>query len=142
MSILGIGGSIRAIEAATEILLDLDAVKDVIAILDDSIAEIEAKPVEPIPANAFGSSDTALELGHHTVLARETVVEALQDVMAGLRVYADNIVAYQKDTFGTDETVSTTVAPLQAGIDCMDGAFRAQNQAPTRCVAPSGSEAG
>jgi hypothetical protein len=125
-----------------EMVVDGVKVSQVIKILEDSITEIKDEPVESIAPGSFGSLPAATDLGHHTTLARDTVLEALEDVLSGLRVYADNVESYRKDAFGIDEEVSTAnVAPLQVATDCIGGGFADQNnESAPQCVVPGGSD--
>ncbi|NHC24535.1 hypothetical protein G6553_15300 [Nocardioides sp. IC4_145] len=137
MSILGLD-----VAGLIEMAVDSIKVNQVIEILEDSIEDIKARPVEAIAPGSFGNLPAATELGHHTTLARDTVLEALEDLLAGLRIYAENVDSYRKDVFVTDEEVSTAnVQPLQVATDCIGGSMADQNNASApQCVAPSGSE--
>lgn len=124
-----------------EMVVDSVKVNQVIDILEESITEIKDRPVEPIPPGSFGNLPAASELGHHTTLARDTVLEALEDVLAGLRVYAENVDSYRKDVFATDEAAAPPLARLEVGTDCIGGTMADQNNlAAPQCVAPGGSD--
>ncbi|MEV7428466.1 MULTISPECIES: hypothetical protein [unclassified Nocardioides] len=139
MSVFGIdlSGLLEQIDMA----VDSQRVDEVISLLNASIDDIKARPVEPVSPAAFGNLGTAAMLGQHTTLARDTVVEALEDVVTGLQVYAENVDAYRKDAFATDEVVGASFTPLQAGTDCAGGDFADQNR-PTapQCTVPGGSD--
>jgi hypothetical protein len=137
VSVLGLD-----VDGAMQMVVDAVKINQVIDFLEKSVEDIKAKQVEPIAPGSFGNLPTATELGHHTTLARDTVIEAIQDVIAGLKVYAENVDSYRKDVFVTDEEVSTVnVAPLQVATDCITGTMAAQNSASaSQCVAPGGSE--
>jgi len=133
----GLAGLVEQVELA----VDSQKVTEVIGILEESVTEIQQRPVEPIAPASFGTLPAATDLGHHTALARDTVVEALQDVLAGLRVYADNVDNYRRDVIGTDEVVGTSFAPIRSATDCIGGGFADQNdRSLPQCTVPGGSD--
>ncbi|GGO70804.1 hypothetical protein [Nocardioides deserti] len=134
--------SILGLDRLIDMAVDAIQVNQVIEFLEESVEDIKARPVESISPGSFGNLPAATELGHHTTLARDTVIEAIQDVITGLKTYAENVDSYRKDVFATDEEVSTVnVAPLQVATDCITGTIADQNSSSApQCVAPGGSE--
>ncbi|MBC9734737.1 hypothetical protein [Nocardioides marmotae] len=138
-----IGGALGAVmTAAQQVVVDATSAAEVISLLDETIGEIKERDVVGVGETSFGTLPSASTLAHHTELARQTIVEALVDLKAGLRVYAENVDAYRKDQFGTDGLVaSENITPIEAGIDCVTGDVAAQNDlAAPQCVAPGGSD--
>lgn len=144
MFIADLSGSYGSVVSTVkDVVVDAQSAADVIALLDETIDEIRADRVRTVGATAFGTLSSATALAHHTQLARDAIVESLVDLRAGLRVYADNVAAYRKDVYGTDDAVAAdNIAPLQAGIDCTSGDVAAQNDsAAAQCTVPGGSDA-
>jgi hypothetical protein len=54
---------------------------------------------------AFGQSPIGLDLDAQTATAHQHVVEALEEMMAGLEGYAANVEKFGNDIFGLDEEV-------------------------------------
>ncbi|MDN4172645.1 hypothetical protein QWY28_06815 [Nocardioides sp. SOB77] len=141
---LDISGALGAVmTAAQEVVVDAASAAEVISMLDETIGDIREDRLLAVGETSFGTLASASTLAHHTELARQTIIESLVDLKAGLQVYADNVNAYRNDQFGTDGLVaSENIAPLEVGIACVTGDVPAQND-PTaaQCVAPGGSDA-
>ncbi|WP_435748138.1 hypothetical protein [Nocardioides sp. SYSU DS0663] len=100
-----------------EVVVDPEAVHDVLSVLDDCIDRVDPQQVQQIPSTAFGSTAAAVELGEHTALAREAVVESLTRIRTGLGIYRENVHAHQRDVTGADEAAVSGVLPLTIALE-------------------------
>jgi hypothetical protein len=64
-----------------------------------------------VGAAVFGGSDTGQLLEHHTSVAHQHVADALHEMVAGLRGYAENLDGFAKALTETDEQAAADLTP-------------------------------
>lgn len=108
---------IPAVGAVTGLLSDLavsaQTIADIKDILNRNIQDLEARPMDRTATSAFGESYWGGELGHHTSVAERHVVQAINDLVAGLSGYRDSVEWAWRHLDDTDGDVSgslTTIA--------------------------------
>ena len=77
--------------------------------LDDNRTMLHGSRPHSLAGGAFGGSPTGVDLGAQTATAHQHVVEALEEMMAGMEAYATNVVRFADDMTGTDEDIQATL---------------------------------
>ncbi|MEI5673448.1 MULTISPECIES: hypothetical protein [Nocardioides] len=97
---------------------------------------------QPVNASAgkFGGSGAGANLDHHASTAHQHVVEALNEMVAGLQNFHLGVRDFGRFVVDADDTAQVDTTRIQqrtdAALDCAGGTdFR--NQQPTTCAAPS-----
>ena len=88
--------------------------------LDSSRADVEnASDLHPVGGRSFGDLPEALELAEHTRKARETVVEALQDMVAGLSGYREAVDKMVQETREVEHDTISSLRRLEQAESCV-----------------------
>lgn len=121
-------------EVFTGINLSESLVADVMTMLDESAEEVQAARPRPLDASAYGGSDTGgRRLATNASLARQAIVDEMSALVAGLRGYRANIVAWQQDTLDIDTASAERMRSLEAATECI--------VATAGCSLPTGDDA-
>ena len=98
--------------------------------LDTSRAEVEnASDLHPVGGRSFGDLPEALELAEHTRQARETVVEALQEMVTGLAGYRDAVTKMVQETREVEQDAISSLRRLEQAQSCVvTPSFSAPNE--------------
>ena len=79
--------------------------------LEENASSIhDGKPTN-VAAGVFGGSDAGQLMEHHTTIAHRHVADALQEMVAGLRGYAENLNGFAKDVSETDLQAAADLTP-------------------------------
>ena len=109
------------IAAAAGLLADLavsaQTIADIKEILARNIEDLEAKPLDRTSQSAFGQSYWGGQLGHHTSIAERHVVEAIQDLVAGLDGYRASVEWAYAHIEETDGGVGGSMNNITVQID-------------------------
>ena len=92
--------------------VDRETINQISAMLEENRGLLDGSRPSGQTRGAFGQSPAGQDLDAQTMTAHEHVVEALEEMMAGLEGYATNVVRFGNDIFGLDEDVQ---AALQRG---------------------------
>lgn len=104
----------------TGINLSESLITDVMSMLDESADEVHAARPGPLNALAYGQSDTGgRRLATNASLARQAIVDEMSALVAGLRGYRANIVAWKQDTLEVDTASADRMASLEAATECI-----------------------
>jgi hypothetical protein len=97
-------GAIGAVAATLkELNVEDKTIRDIVEILEESAGDLKKGELGTLnPAHLGGSSSGAL-LGYHTSVAHRHVVEAMQQMVLGLRGYQANVQKFHKDIDFVDE---------------------------------------
>ncbi len=85
--------------------VDRETVDKIRNILEQNRDMLHGSRPHELSESAFGGSPAGLDLGAQTATAHQHVVEAIEEMMAGLQGYATNVVKFADDITGTDEDV-------------------------------------
>src|SRR4051812_39891217 len=94
--------------------LEDQTIKAIMKILEENAHSLAQGPPGAIPASAFGGSTSGSVLGTHTSLAHQHVVNALNEMVAGLLGYRVNIQKWHSDLTYTDEDAGVVLRGLEA----------------------------
>lgn len=109
-------------------------IQAILEILTDVVDSLHATPVRGVGVASFGPSPAGAELGHHTDLAHQKVVEAMADMVAGLGGFHDNLVRFRNQVHETD----TEAASLLTGISTSAGCVVTPDlSTPSQCTLPT-----
>ena len=101
---MGMGVSISAIEHQLQQLdVEETTIKQIVDILEDSAGDLKKGELGTLNAAHLGGSSSGGLLGHHTSVAHRHVVEAMQQMVLGLRGYQANVQKFHKDIDFVDE---------------------------------------
>lgn len=79
-------------------------------ILEEHAGDIH-KGQPPTVAGVFGGSEPGALLEHHTGVAHQHVVDALNDMVVGLQVYAENLGQFSKNLSESDLQAAADLTP-------------------------------
>lgn len=113
----GLGSVAAATGLLTELALSAQTIADIKDILDRNIEDLEAQPMDRTAESTFGQSYWGGQLGHHTSVAERHVVEAIQDLVAGLNGYRESVDWAWRHMEDTDGEVSGSLTGIQVRID-------------------------
>lgn len=144
MSIMGMGvaAATAAVGAAIGVLRDLKVDEETIAeirkILDMGLESMNS-PFPAVPASVFGGSGAGSELGHHTDLAHQKVLEAMVNMATGLEGYRESVDTFVREARGADEYSGEESQRTQARVDAAASCLAAPNvrTTPQQCAPPS-----
>lgn len=96
-----------------------------------------------VSAGKFGGSDAGANLDHHASTAHQHVVDALNEMVAGLQNFHIGVRDFGRFIVDADDTSQVDTTRIQqrteAARDCVGGPdFR--NPPPTTCAAPTAEE--
>ena len=96
-----------AIGAVAATLKDLNVedktIKDIVEILEESAGDLKKGELGTLNSAHLGGSSSGAVLGYHTSVAHRHVVEAMQQMVLGLRGYQANVQKFHKDIDFVDE---------------------------------------
>ncbi|MGB0100753.1 MAG: hypothetical protein WBP61_10785 [Nocardioides sp.] len=90
--------------------VDPDTIRRIGRILESNGRRLRASKPAGLPERAFGGSMNGLDLDTQTSTAYQHVVEAIEEMVAGLEGYATNVIRFGDDITGTDEEVQAQLA--------------------------------
>lgn len=113
-------------------------------ILDEHAQAIHRGRPPTVGGAVFGGSESGQTLAHHTSVAHQHVVDALENMVAGLRGYAENLDGFAKDLRDRDQQAGVDLTPtrkreLDLSTGCAAGTDYT-DQSNATCAAPTGSE--
>lgn len=79
--------------------------------LDDNASYIRDGKPPGVGVAVFGGSESGQFLEHHTSIAHQHVADALQEMVAGLRGYAENLDGFAKALTETDQQAAADLTP-------------------------------
>ena len=79
-------------------------------ILEEHAGEMH-KRQPPTVSGVFGGSEPGALLDHHTGVAHQHVVDALNDMVLGLQVYAENLSQFSKNLTEQDQQAAADLTP-------------------------------
>lgn len=91
----------------SDIGVDRDALAQISAMLEENRTLIDSGRPSGQTEGAFGASAAGRDLDTQTMTAHQHVVEALEEMMAGLQGFAGNVERFGSDIFGLDEEVQS-----------------------------------
>jgi hypothetical protein len=101
---VGTGVSITAVEARLRQLeVEESTVKQIVEILEEGAGALRNGEPGTLNAAHLGGSWKGSELGRHTAIAHRHVVEAMTQMVLGLRGYQANVQKFHKDIDFVDE---------------------------------------
>lgn len=101
---IGMGVSINAIEHRLQHLdVEEETIRQIVDILEDNAGQLKAGELGTLNATHLGGSSSGATLGHHTSIAHRHVVEAMQQMVLGLRGYQANVQKFHNDIDFVDE---------------------------------------
>ena len=118
----------RPLEVLTILGLPDELVKSCRDMLEENASSIHSGRPGNVGAAAFGPSDAGTTLEHHTSIAHKHVADALQEMVQGLRGYADNLAGFAN---------GMTEADLQAAADLTPSRKRELDLATDRLSSPN-----
>ena len=110
---------------------DVQAILDM---LDHCATDVHGSIVHGVPDARFGASAAASALAYDAEAAHRKVAEAMQEMVAGLNGYRDNIATYVKDVGRKDDDSAATMAGLNASTDCV---AKPKIATPSTCGLPT-----
>ena len=96
--------SITAIERQLQQLeVEESTIKQIVTILEDGAGSLKTGEPGTLNAAHLGGSSAAAVLGYHTSVAHRHVVEAMEQMVLGLRGYQANVQKFHNDIDFVDE---------------------------------------
>jgi hypothetical protein len=89
--------------------VDRDTISRISMMLEDNRDLLDGSRPSNQTEGAFGQSPAGQDLDAQTLTAHQHVVEALEEMMAGLKGYASNVERFGNDIFGLDEEVQSAL---------------------------------
>ena len=118
--------------------LDDAEIQAIQAMLDRSADAVHGGRPHAFSAGAFGGSAAGQDLGLQTTTAHRHVVEALDELVVGLRGYRANIQKWARDMASTDSAAQATMVSIQQGIQqSQDCAASSDFHANPVCTVPT-----
>ena len=102
-------GLINFLDFLGGIGVDREAIDEIRKMLEENRGLLKGSRPSNQTEGIFGGSPAGQDLDAQTLTAHEHVVEALEEMMAGLQGYADNVVRFGNDLFGLDEDVQASL---------------------------------
>lgn len=132
----------------SEINVEEWVIRDIVTILEDNASDLHRGHPATLPTSCLGGSPAGGTLGHHTSVAHQHVVEAMEQMAVGLRGYMFNVQRFHKDMTFTDEDsgqqnghiatkVNDVVPTVQQSNDCTTAPDVTTNPS---CTIPTGSD--
>lgn len=107
-----VGGLLR------ELSVEEKTIREIVKILENGADDIQGGQPMGVRPTAFGGSWSGAALGHHTDVAHQHVVEAMKNMVTGLRGYEQNVRRFNDDVVFVDEDggdrATKTAAKVQA----------------------------
>lgn len=86
-----------------ELNVEEKTIKDIVEILEDNAGDLTKGELGTLNSAHLGGSSSGELLGYHTSVAHRHVVEAMQQMVLGLRGYQANVQKFHKDIDFADE---------------------------------------
>jgi hypothetical protein len=86
-----------------ELEVEDQTIKQIVDILESGAGELEHGRPGTLNAARLGGSARGAELGHHTSIAHQHVVKAMEQMVLGLNGYQANVQKFHKDIDFVDE---------------------------------------
>lgn len=99
-----------------EINVDEETIQSIVDVLETGIDVLET-PLPPLDQSVFGGSYWGGQLGHHTDIAHQHVVQAMTDMLTGLDRYRTGVQRYAEETLEVDTNVTVAANRLQTELD-------------------------
>ena len=99
-----------------EINVDEETIQSIVNVLETGIDVLET-PLPSLDQSVFGGSYWGGQLGHHTDIAHQHVVQAMTDMLAGLDRYRVGVQRYAQETIEVDGNVTVAATRLQSELD-------------------------
>jgi hypothetical protein len=103
----------------TEIAVDEETVKNIVLILEENAQALQEGHPGSLNAAYLGGSDAASTLGYHTSLAHQHVVKAMEQMVAGLTGYRENILKFHKELSNADDASASSTATGATRVDAI-----------------------
>jgi hypothetical protein len=127
---MGTGVSISAVhDTLTQLEVEETTIKQIVDILEQAAGGLEKAEPGTVKASYLGGSTSGSVLAHHTEIAHRHVVEAMAQMVLGLRGYQANVQKFHQDIDFVDEDsgasstrttgkVNGVVPSVSAASDC------------------------
>ena len=102
--------------------------------LDTSATELDGSKPESVVSVAFGTSPAGTDCATHANKARQYVVEAINDMVAGLHGYEQSIDGMRRRAHAVDDTAESDIQRLIVRAESC--AATPTVATPNACVAP------
>lgn len=99
------------------VTVDPQTIAGIKSILEQSRDDIPVQGLPETPADVFGGSSTAAQLGHHTSLAHQHVVKAMIDMLEGVNGFEVGLDAFVDDFTKTDENAGVWMNQIRSGVE-------------------------
>lgn len=96
-TISAIAGQLKELEVEEK------TIKQIVDILETSAGDLKHGQLGTLNASRLGGSSRGAELGHHTSIAHEHVVKAMEQMVLGLNGYQANVQKFHRDIDFVDE---------------------------------------
>jgi hypothetical protein len=131
----------QALDVLTALGLPEELINQCRDILQEQAGAV-GKAAPPELSGVYGGSAKGAAFDHHTAIAHQHVVEALNQMVLGLQGFADNLDGFAKDLQERDHQAAADLTPsrkreLADIAGCMDSPDLRTN---TACQAPAGGE--
>ena len=122
--------------------VDQETISQISAMLEENRELLNGSRPSGQTEGVFGGSPAGQDLDTQTATAHRHVVEALEEMMAGLEGYATNVVRFGDDLFGLDESVQTQLmrGTREAEIYSASDNFHDNGIAPPKRPAGTGDD--
>ena len=124
--------------------VDREAISQISAMLEENRTLLKGSQPSGQTEGVFGESPAGRDLDAQTLTAHQHVVEALEEMMAGLEGYASNVMRFGDDILGLDEDVQSQLmrGVTEAETYASGGDFHDNGIAPPAPAQGSGDEQG
>lgn len=99
-----------------EINVDESTINAIVEVLEHGMNILDMPP-PPLDQSVFGGSPAGGELGHHTDIAHQHVIQAMTDMLTGLEHYRTGVKRYAAETLEVDADVTDAASRLRAELD-------------------------
>ena len=122
--------------------VDQQTIDEIKKMLDENANELHASPPAAVAAGAFGSSSAGQDLDLQTSTAHQHVVDAIEEMVAGLKGYRVNVVKFGEDMDVTDDDAGVTINNLNNVNLCTTPTDLHTNANPATACVPTVAENG
>ena len=113
-----IAGITEIVEYLQELHVKEETIKEIVDILKAGQDDLQGGRPQGVASSVFGASEKGQTFGHHTSIAHRHVIEAMQQMVAGLQGYETNVRKFHDEIVFTDEDAAArndaTTARVQA----------------------------
>lgn len=111
-------GISEIVEYLQELHVKEETIKEIVDILKTGQDDLAGGRPQGVARSVFGASEKGQMFGHHTSIAHRHVIEAMQQMVAGLQGYETNVRKFHDEIVFTDEDAASrndaTTARVQA----------------------------